>query len=70
MPAKISDDPRIDPRIKAWFGNMTVQPAHDVASREALLAEMNGAVARQMAITLKSVFDAMDNETICRTAGA
>ncbi len=43
---------------------MTVQPAHDVASREELLAEMNGAAARQMALALKGGFDAMDNENV------
>ncbi len=69
MPSRIADDPRIDPRIKAWFGSMTVQPAHDVASREELLAEMSGAAARQMAITLKGVFDVMDNETVAPSAG-
>ena len=69
MPSKIADDPRIDPRIKAWFGKMAVPPAHDVASRDELLAEMNGAAAKQMAITLKGVFDAMDNETVAPSAG-
>lgn len=69
MPSKIAEDPRIDPRIKAWFGKMTVQPAHDVASRDELLAEMNGAAAKQMAITLKGVFDAMDTEAVAPSAG-
>ena len=40
MASKITNDPRIDPRLKAIFGTIPDQvQAGDVASREQLLAE-------------------------------
>ena len=42
--SKITDDPRIDPRIKAFFGDFTSSPS-DVANREELLALANSPAA-------------------------
>src|ERR1700712_1596877 len=37
----LADDPRIDPRLKAWLANMPTTTQTDVASREALIEELN-----------------------------
>ncbi len=37
--SKITQDPRIDPRLKALLGAMSMPPAKDVASREEMLAD-------------------------------
>ena len=40
--SKLTDDPRIDPRIKAIFGNVPEgPPPTDAISREQMLAEVN-----------------------------
>lgn len=69
MTSKIAADPRIDPRIKAVFAAPDRAPLGDVASREALLAEVNspGAVAAEAA--LEMLFNACDNEIGAPSAG-
>jgi len=49
MTNQIAEDPRIDPRIKAVFGQMPVRSQGDVDSRETLLAEANTGEARAVA---------------------
>jgi hypothetical protein len=44
MVTKIAADPRIDPRIKAMFGALTLPP--DVPDRETLLARDNSEEAK------------------------
>ena len=47
---KITEDPRIDPRIKAVFGALDLgSPLGDASSREQMLEEANaeGAIARR-----------------------
>lgn len=38
MSNRLLEDPRIDPRIKAFFGDLDLTPAPDVSSREAMLS--------------------------------
>ena len=67
---KIADDPRIDPRIKAFFGSFPSQPPMaDAASRQELLdaANTEEALAQRQMIT---AFQAMsDTEEIAPSAG-
>ncbi len=69
MGERISNDPRIDPRIKALFAAPDLPPQGDVADRETYLAEVNSpeAVAREAMST--AFFDNFDNETVAPSAG-
>ena len=67
--SKLSDDPRIDPRIKALLGDLPSGPQSDVADRAELLAEANspeGLAQRQLADML---MDSLDSEDLAPTAG-
>ena len=67
--SKVKDDPRIDPRIKAIFGDMPTLEQTDVESREALLAEANteeAIAAREQAMAM---FAMMDNDEVAPSAG-
>ena len=66
--SKITDDPRIDPRIKAMFGAMSFAPAADVASREALLTLMNSDAARAQSAGLEGMLEMMDSESLTPSA--
>src|SRR5579862_1205619 len=70
MSSKIATDPRIDPRIKALFGNMPegARPAN-VASREELLEQENTEEARQTAAAMTALFEMVDNEQVAPSAG-
>jgi acetyl esterase/lipase len=70
MALKISDDPRIDPRIKAIFAAMPdVSPAGDVKSREDILAEENTEAAKQRMAALNAMFALCDNEEVAPSKG-
>jgi acetyl esterase len=69
MASKLADDPRIDPRIKAAFGAMSLSTLGDAASREAMIAEASGPDAEQRAAFLKSLLDSVDREDISPSAG-
>jgi acetyl esterase len=67
--SKIIDDPRIDPRIKAIFGNVTMAGGRDVESREAALeaASSDKAIAaRQM---VSAFLQLCDTEEIAPSEG-
>ncbi len=66
---KIVEDPRIDPRIKAIFGAMDLGGGGSVASREALLAEVNTEESIAARTGLEAFLDMCDNETIAPSAG-
>jgi acetyl esterase len=70
MGSKIADDPRIDPRIKAILGAMP-DPVNlgDIGSREALLELEKSPAALAQAAMLKTMGDAIDNETVAPSAG-
>jgi acetyl esterase/lipase len=69
MPARWIDDPRIDPRIKALFGNFAMPALGDVASRAELLAEVNQPAAKQAAAALQALLDAADTEQVAPSQG-
>jgi acetyl esterase len=65
----ISDDPRIDPRIKALMGAFPDLTLGDVSSREALLESVNQPEARAVEAELMAMLDLIDDETIAPSAG-
>ena len=69
--SKITEDPRIDPRIKAVFGAMdlAVLGGGDVASREELLAESNSAEAQAGAAMMEQFLALSDTEEVAPSAG-
>jgi acetyl esterase/lipase len=71
MTSKINDDPRIDPRIKALFGEMTmgVADAPDVASREDYLERMNTPEAQAMQEAMKMFLGLCDSEQVAPSTG-
>jgi len=70
MASKISEDPRIDPRIKAIFGAWPDSPPQgDVADRETLLAEANSPEARARGEAQRAMMEAMDSEAVAPSAG-
>ena len=66
---RITEDPRIDPRIKALFGAMELAPARNVASREELLASANSKDAVAAGEALRGFLEMCDNEQIAPSAG-
>ena len=69
MGNKISQDPRIDPRIKAVFAAPDRPPAGDIESREALLAQANTPMALAAEAASQALFEACDNEVNAPSAG-
>lgn len=70
MPNKITEDPRIDPRLKAVFAALPDGPRPtDVPNREALLAEEATPEANQRAAAQKAMIDMVDNEAVAPSAG-
>ena len=69
MSSKLTDDPRIDPRIKLLMGAIPLQSPGDASSREQLLAEANSPEA----LAARAGFDAFmamcDNEQIAPSTG-
>ena len=69
MGNKITEDPRIDPRIKAVFGAMNLSSGGDVASREELFAEAAGAEAKAADEVLRQFLEMCDNEEVAPSKG-
>lgn len=69
MPSKLALDPRIDPRIKAFFGAMDTPSSGDIASRETLLAEANSEAALAAEKGMDAMFALSDNEAISPSTG-
>ena len=68
--SKLSEDPRIDPRIKALFGAMPELGAQGNAeSREELLEEANSPEARAAAAGLEQMLALADNEEVAPSTG-
>ncbi|CAA0079123.1 Carboxylesterase NlhH [Halioglobus japonicus] len=65
----MNDDPRIDPRIKALMGAMSMPEGADVASREEMLERANTPQAQQMAEALKGFMELCDTEEIAPSEG-
>lgn len=67
---RITDDPRIDPRIREAFRTFDPQiPAGEVETREQLLAQASTEEALAAMATLKAFLDTADTETIAPFAG-
>lgn len=68
--SKISDDPRIDPRIKLIFGNTPEAPlVGDAESREQMLAEVNTPQAINQREAQSEFFEMGDSEEIAPSKG-
>lgn len=65
----MNDDPRIDPRIKALMGGLSMPAAADVASREEMLEKANSPKSREMAEALTGFLELCDTEEIAPSAG-
>ena len=66
---KISEDPRIDPRIKAVFGAMDLGAGGDVANREEVLEAANTEEAIAVQKGLLEFLEMCDTEEIAPSAG-
>lgn len=69
MANKLTQDPRIDPRIKAIFGELELGSGQDVENREQLLATANTEEAVQQREMLKAFLDMSDNEDVAPSSG-
>ncbi len=66
----ISEDPRLDPRIKAIMGAFPAAASQgDVESREALLEEVNAPEALERQAAMTAMMEMLDNEEIAPSAG-
>ena len=63
------DDPRIDPRIKALMGSMSMPPGSNVNSREEMLEQANSPQALEMAEGLRGFMELCDTPEIAPSAG-
>lgn len=66
---KIIEDPRLDPRLKAIFGQMPASAAEDVANREELLARANSPEAMEASAGLRGLLEMCDTEEIAPSKG-
>jgi acetyl esterase/lipase len=70
MAAKMANDRRIDPRIRALLSAVTVaEGVSDVPDRETLLAEVNSEAGIAAETAMLAMFDAMDTPEIAPSAG-
>ncbi len=67
--SRISEDPRIDPRIKIIFGNMPEMVGGDIESREAAVASANTAAAAAANEQMRAMMEMCDTEEIAPSAG-
>lgn len=69
MSNKIASDPRIDPRIKAVFGQISMPSGEDVESREALLEAASTPEAKEAQAGFESMMELCDSEEIAPSTG-
>ena len=67
--SKITEDPRIDPRIKALMGGFPDTGQPNVSSRQQLLDEANTPEAIALRMTIGSMLDMIDNEDVSPSVG-
>ena len=67
--SKISEDPRIDPRLKALFGEFPEFTQPSAANREEVLARANAPEALAMRDGMQAFFAPSDTEEIAPSAG-
>ena len=66
---QLSEDPRIDPRLKALFGKMPTMRGRDVSSREQVLERNNSVKAVAGHAVMAAFADRADTEEIAPSAG-
>ncbi len=66
---KITEDPRIDQRIKTFFGEVIATPAEDVLNREQLLERIKSPEAQQGFAAQKAFQDFCDDEKVAPSTG-
>ena len=66
---KISNDPRIDPRIKAVLGIMPTTEFDNVDSRQQVLEEANTPESTAQRKLMESMLDGIDSEKVAPSAG-
>ena len=69
MSSKLTDDPRIDPRLKALMGAMAMPAGGDAASREELLAEVDTEAAVAARAAFEGFMTMCDNENVAPSTG-
>jgi acetyl esterase len=68
--SKLATDPRLDPRIKAFFATIpTGTPQPSISSREELLAQEYSPAAMAALAQQTALFDAMDSEEVAPSTG-
>lgn len=67
--SKLSEDRRIDPRLKALFGGFDMPPSPNFASREEVLAQANSEEGRALRDGLADLFALCDTEEIAPSDG-
>src|ERR1700722_12135623 len=69
MVTRVSEDLRIDPRLKVALGGFEPIAGRNVSSREELLAEENSESASERYDTMFAMMNSRDTEDIAPTAG-
>jgi acetyl esterase/lipase len=69
MSTKLSEDPRVDPRIKALMGAMPAPSPGDAASREEVVAAANSPEALAARAAVEGFMAMCDNEDIAPSTG-
>ncbi|MEH6586142.1 MAG: alpha/beta hydrolase [Halioglobus sp.] len=67
--SQLTDDPRVDPRIKLLMGDMPVMSAQDVGSREELLERASSPENIEKLEQMTAMFEMLDTEEIAPSAG-
>lgn len=67
--SKITDDPRLDPRLKTILASFPNREIKSVANREELLAAANTPEAKAMVAAMSSFMDMCDTEAIAPSKG-
>ena len=67
--SKLTEDPRVDPRIKALMGNLPDADRGDVTSREEMLAESASPEAAEVRRQVEALLELVDNEDVAPSAG-
>ncbi|MEP4148628.1 MAG: alpha/beta hydrolase [Halioglobus sp.] len=67
--SKLSDDPRIDPRIKQLMDSMPVVAAQDVDNREQLLEEASRPESIARMEEMRAMMEMVDNEQVAPSEG-
>lgn len=67
--SKLTDDPRIDPRIKAFMGHWPVARGRDVGSRAEVLEKNNGEKAVKAREASAAFVERMDTEELAPSTG-